>query len=92
MPNALLEAMAAGRPCIATDCPCGGPRAALGDNEFGRLVAVGDERGLADNMLELLQNITFSNILARSARQKAAAFAPKKVFSVWQNYVESIIN
>jgi glycosyltransferase involved in cell wall biosynthesis len=91
MPNALLEAMAAGRPCIATDCPCGGPRAALGDNEFGRLVAVGDEKGLADNMLELLQNITSSNILAHSARQKAAAFAPQKVFSVWREYVESII-
>ena len=32
MPNALMEAMAVGVPCIATDCPCGGARMLLNDN------------------------------------------------------------
>ena len=31
-PNALMEAMAAGVPCVSTDCPCGGPKMLLGNN------------------------------------------------------------
>lgn len=30
MPNASSNVMAAGVPCISTDCPCGGPRELLG--------------------------------------------------------------
>lgn len=40
MPNALLEAMSAGLACIATDCPCGGPRDLIRDGENGFLVPV----------------------------------------------------
>ena len=29
----LLEAMAMGMPCVATDCPCGGPRTVIRDGE-----------------------------------------------------------
>lgn len=46
MPNALIEALALGRPIVAADCQSG-PREALGDGRWGRLVAVGDDAGLA---------------------------------------------
>ena len=45
MPNALLEAMAAGLPCIATDVE--GVRELLGSEEAGNLVAPGDVKALS---------------------------------------------
>lgn len=37
LPNALMEAMSAGVPCISTDCPCGGPHALINDGKDGLL-------------------------------------------------------
>ena len=47
MPNALMEAMGVGLPCIATNCPTG-PDALIGNNERGILVPVQDEAALED--------------------------------------------
>ena len=53
--NVLIEAMALGTPCVATDCPSG-PREILGGGKWGRLVPVGDVKALADAILETLDN------------------------------------
>jgi len=53
--NALVEAMALGTPCVATDCP-GGPREVLAGGKLGWLVPVGDMKGLANAILEALDN------------------------------------
>jgi glycosyltransferase involved in cell wall biosynthesis len=47
--NVLVEALAAGAPVVATDCPHG-PREILRDEEFGRLVDVGDVAALTATM------------------------------------------
>lgn len=52
-PNVLLQALALGTPVVSTDCPSG-PRELLADGRYGKLVKVGDIKGLAEAILVTL--------------------------------------
>jgi glycosyltransferase involved in cell wall biosynthesis len=54
LPGALIQALACGTPCVATDCP-GGSREVLGNGRFGPLVPVGDVSALAGVIAAMLQ-------------------------------------
>ena len=56
MPNALLEAMAIGVPCISTDCPCGGPRYLIQSGVNGVLVPVGSCKHLYEAMCNMIEH------------------------------------
>ena len=93
MPNTLIEAMAAGVPCVSTDCPCGGPKTMIEDGKDGLLVPVGDEKALADAMLRVLSDGEFAATLGKNARQKAEkVFAPDAVFNEWENFLTDKVN
>lgn len=51
--NVLIEALACGCPCVATDCPSG-PREILAGGRYGTLVPVGDEAAIADAIVRTL--------------------------------------
>ncbi len=87
MPNALLEAMALGVPCISTDCPCGAPREIINDGENGFLVPVNDANFLAGKMLELINNERLQNKFSRKARESATKFKPDKIFLEWEKVI-----
>ena len=90
MPNALMEAMAAGVPCISTDCPCGGPRFLIQNEEQGILVPCGDVDALANAMRKLLKNEEFRNQMGRAAKSRAEAFREEVVMNDWIAYLETI--
>ena len=69
MPNVLIEAMACGLSCIATDCPIGGVRSLLTSGENGLLIPVGDEDALYEAMCKLADDESYGR-MARPARSR----------------------
>ena len=67
LPNALLEAMAAGCPIIATDVP--GCRDLITHDRTGLLVPYGDTSRLADGIRHLIRDTVMAKRLAEDASQ-----------------------
>lgn len=91
MPNALIEAMAMGLPCISTDCPCGGPKMLIKDNENGCLIPVGDKTALIEKLKFVIDNEEFRNRIAGNAEKMREKLAIDNICGQWLNYFEGII-
>ncbi len=91
MPNALMEALAVGVPCISTDCPCGGPHVLIEHGVNGLLVPAGDESKMAEAMDTLLGNKEYAHKLGIKAREKAYAYQADNIFEKWREYVERVV-
>ena len=82
-PNVLLEALAAGVPCVATDAP-GATREILADGAYGLLVPPEDVRALA----QAIERITSDGQLRRRYAQAAPAaverYRLERVVAEWE--------
>ena len=93
IPNSLMEALALGLPCIATDCPCGGPRLLIEDGVSGLLIPVKDKNKLASSMLYLLNNQSYANEMGKKAKEFLNSnFNPDLIFEEWEKYVLEVSN
>lgn len=92
MPNALMEAMACGLPCISTDCPCGGPRFLIKNKINGLLVTAGSPNDLANSLIYLIENPDFAESLGKEARKIITTLNPSKVYGDWLSYINKIAN
>ena len=87
MPNALMEAMAAGVPCISTDCPCGGPRMLIQNEVQGMLVPCRAKEALANALRKVISDIEYQRMASKAAKKRAADFMPDKVFEQWNEFL-----
>lgn len=90
MPNALIEAMACGVPCISTKCPCGGPDYLIDNMQNGILVPVNNEAELAKSIDLVLSNNNLSKSIAEEAYKIHSTLNEKKIFGKWIDYLESV--
>ena len=92
MPNALMEAMALGMPCISTDCDGGGARFLIEDGVNGLLVPKNDVDAMATAMDKLLSNPDMANQLGMEAHKICERLAPEKIYKEWENYIIQIVS
>ena len=88
MPNALMEAMAVGMPCIATDCPCGGSAVLLRD-DGGLLVKNNDRDDLTNAIIALLEKEDLRRHYSQNAKEKARLYKSKTIFLKWKTFLEN---
>ena len=83
-PNVLLEALAAGIPVIAADCP-NGPREILGDGRFGLLVPAEDPLVLATAMVRVATNAELKQRLAHAAPRAIVPYQMDGIIGQWED-------
>ena len=87
--HVLVEAMAAGLPVVATDCPHG-PREIIQNDITGLLVANDNVDALTKGMQELLDNRIHAGQLAHAGRSAATRFSPATIADQYATLIEQV--
>lgn len=90
MPNALIEALAMGVPCISSDCRTG-PKSLIRDGKTGLLFWTGNPDSLTEKMTWALQHPAEMNQMGRAAREDVLnAYKIEKTLSSFLTMVGGI--
>lgn len=81
--NSLIEALGLGLPCISTDCPVGGSRLLIDNNENGILINVGDYKDLYVQMKKIVESPNLSEKLSKNAVKVRDRFNVDKIAQMW---------
>lgn len=90
MPNALIEALAMGVPCISSDCRTG-PKSLIKDGQTGLLFRTGDLESLTDTLRWALQHPAEMNQMGKAAREDVLhTYKIEKTLSSFLAMIEGI--
>ena len=89
VPNALIEAMILGVPCVSTMFDGGSYESLIENGVNGILVPKNNAEAMAEAMRKILSDKDYAESLGRNAKIKAEDFRPEKVFKQWEEYITS---
>lgn len=87
MPNALMESMAMGLACIATDVSTGGSRALIENGENGIIVPVGEKEPMKKALSLLIDNETFRKKMSAEAMKIRFLYSKDVIIPQWLDYI-----
>lgn len=91
IPNALIEAMCAGLPVVATDCSPGGARFLINNGENGLIVDRDDANQLAKAINFLIENPTIAQNYGLAAQEIADIYSPTIILKEWNDLIAQIL-
>lgn len=89
MPNALMEAMAMGVPCISTRCDMG-PEELIENGVNGLLVNVGSSEGISAAIEQIIDNPELSEKLSQNARKMIKTHSIENISNQWLEFFKKI--
>ncbi|MBD5356434.1 MAG: glycosyltransferase family 4 protein [Bacteroides sp.] len=85
IPNALIEAMALGLPCISTDCKPGGARLLITNGKNGIITPIGSAEALSEAIDQVLSNPKLAKKISISAMHITEKLSPTNIYDQWEN-------
>jgi len=90
IPNALIEAMSIGLPCISTDCSPGGARLLIKDKENGLLVPAGNSDEMAKAIEYMLSHRMEAVKMSNNALNVVDEYAEDKIYAEWESFINDV--
>lgn len=90
MPNSLIEAMAVGCVVISTDCPCGGPRELIQNNENGLLIPIRNDEELIKSMNFVIEHEENAEIMSKNAKNVKEILNTNYILEEWKKYIKEV--
>lgn len=91
MPNALMEAIALGVPCVSTRCEMG-PEELIDDGVNGLLVETGNPQQIAEAVEKILDNPEFAQALSANGRKMIKTHSIDSISNKWIEFLKNIVS